>query len=183
MSQMEVTLKENLEPQKKIARCVEIVLATVKPDPTLRPPRTEEERQNGFAKWLAACHCRYDAVMQAAVCQELAHLCHAQAPDAVRNIIGQHIWPEIESWLQTYAVRYFAGAWVRKQIGDATTLSMPIAEGTRWRVPLGNLRFGEDVGQVVLNAEGYVISHLSTTGEEMRENIDARRFPSAQATS
>lgn len=163
----------------ELRHSIEAALDTVKADVSLRVPRTEAERQNAFAGWLAEQRVKYEAAMQSAVRSEFAAL----AEDSVGNIVTAYVWPEVEAFLRSFVLRYQAGVWVCKYMGDATTIGLPEPDGDYWRIPLGIAKYGENLGQIVLDADGNVILHLTSTRQQLSEKISDRVLPASTAAS
>src|SRR5581483_9708655 len=113
------------EHPEEIARCIEIALTVVPSDTALRVPRAEEERQNGFAAWLAKWRAHYEPRIRAALEQEFPAFVKALAPAQFDRLFEEHIWPKVEEQLRSYALRGQAAAWVSHHMGDATTIGMP----------------------------------------------------------
>lgn len=159
------------EYPEEIERCIAIALSVVPSDTALRVPRTEEERQNAFAVWLANWRTHYEPRVRAALEQEFPAFAEALAPAQFDRLFEERIWPKVEDQLRSYAILYQAGAWVRQSMGDATTLGQPVHEAGRWRVPLGVARYGENLGQVVLDENGTVFPELTSTRQQILETI------------
>src|SRR5689334_1633817 len=110
------------EHQAEIARCIEIALTVVPSDTALRVPRTEEERQNAFAAWLTKWRAHYEPMIRVALEREYPTFVQTLDNVQFNKFFEEHIWPQIEHQLRSYAILYQAGAWVRKGMGDAVTL-------------------------------------------------------------
>ncbi|HZO91312.1 MAG TPA: hypothetical protein VFB38_23515 [Chthonomonadaceae bacterium] len=162
----------------KIARCIAEVIAAIEADASFRVPHTEAERQNAFADWLAAYRSKLAPVIQAALQSELPSPFERQNSGVFQDTIENRIWPEVAQRLRSYAVRYQAGAWVRQHLGDAVTLGIPKIRGERWYVPLGVASNSAHLGQVVLDANGMVLSDLTSTCEQIREKLHGRKLSS-----
>jgi hypothetical protein len=171
------------EHPEEIARCIEIALTVVPSDTALRVLRAEEERQNGFAAWLAKWRAHYEPRIRAALEQEFPAFVKALAPAQFDRLFEEQIWPKVEEQLRSYAILYQAGAWVRQSIGDAITFGRPLHEEGRWRVPLGVARYGENLGQVVLDENGTVFPELTSTRQQILEKISDSTIPTTKAAT
>ena len=165
--------------QAAVQRAIEIALEAVKRDYSLRPPRSDEDRANGFADWLTRQRQKQEPMMREAVSATFAD--DAPLDEATtQRYIECCVWPEVEEWLEDYALGYYAGAWVRGHYGDAIYTSPSERFGALWRVPLGVNGYGKNMGQIVLDNEGNVIEDLTTTRLEILEKLRDRKFSPAE---
>ncbi|HZT43912.1 MAG TPA: hypothetical protein VFA07_17225 [Chthonomonadaceae bacterium] len=173
------------ENKEKFNKCIQRAILSVMEDVSIRIPRTESERQNEFEHWLAAYREKLGPAMEEAFRIEFPSLYkHKQLrPQTIRQTVEEHLWPLIEDELRSYAIRGVASAWVSKHMGDATTIGLPQREGSYWRVPLGVNKYGENLGQVVLDADGNVITDLTTTRKQLLEVIHDREFPARKSAT
>ena len=173
MSQPEIPFDIPASHREAVQKSIEIALAAVQKDKTLRVPRSDEDRANGFANWLLRKREQHEPMMQAAVREAFANL--APLDDVtVRNYVDCYVWPEAEHWLlHSIALRSQASWWVSYHLRDMTTIGMPEAQGDFWRIPLGVYGMGENLGQVMLDRDGRVIEHLTSTQKELEAKADA----------
>ena len=153
--------------QAAVQRAIEIALYAAQHDRTLRVPRSDEDRANGFADWLARKRRQHEPMMQAAVTgafangADLNEMTHQKYVDCC-------VWPAIELWLHHHwALRAQASWWVSYHYGGRITIGMPEPQGDMWRIPLGVYQYGDDFGQVMLDRDGNVIEHLTSTPDEL----------------
>ena len=165
-----------------VQRAIEIALYAAQHDRTLRVPRSDEDRANGFADWLARKRQQHEPMMQAAVTE--AFINGADLNEMTRQkYVDCCVWPTVEFWLHHHwALRAQASAWSSHHYRDSTTIGMPEAQGDMWRIPLGVYQCGDDFGQVMLDRDGNVIEHLTSTEKELAEKTCDKRV-SAAATA
>src|SRR5690242_8803989 len=107
MSQSAFALDRATEHQDRIARSIEATRKLVTEDVSLRPPRTEEERANGFVAWIEKYHAKYLPEIEAIVRQEFVGTALTSEPDRLREITDCQVWPEVQFLLVgTYALKY-----------------------------------------------------------------------------
>lgn len=85
--------------------------------------------------------------------------------------------------VQRYAIFGAVAAWIGRYMGDATTIGVPERHGEQWRVPIGVRGYGDNLGQIVLNAEGEVVPGLTTSRSEILEAIREPALPSLTAAA
>lgn len=182
MSLTEEKTESSVSPEI-LSRCIEIALDVVKSDFALRVPRTEEERHNGFAAWLAKWRGKLEPAILSAVCKEVPAFCITEHPGRTADLFAQAIWPAVENYLVRYAILGHASSWKSHNMGDATTMHWPEPHGDYWRVTLGVWRYGDNLGQIVLDRDGNVLPHLTTTREQLLEQIRDRVLPASETDS
>ena len=156
---------------REIQQAVAIAIAVVETSPLLRPPRMVEQRTDAFAAWLEEWRNKFAPFIASALRCEAAEV-FADMPDSVlAEVVAQHVWPELIPYLQSIAIDYQAGEWGRRHFGDATMYYKPIQEGSTWRVPIGVLGKGENLGQIVLDVDGNVIESLTSTKAQLLEKL------------
>lgn len=156
---------------REIQQAVAIAIAVVETSPLLRPPRMVEQRTNAFAAWLEEWRNKFAPFIASALRCEASDM-FADMPDSVlAEIVAQQIWPGVVPLLQSCALTYQAAEWGRKHLGDATMYYKPIQEGSTWRVPIGVLGKGENLGQIVLDVDGNVIENLTSTRAQLLERL------------
>jgi hypothetical protein len=176
---IEILTKWAAENQPAIGRCIQSAMEALTDDASIRPPRTEAERRNSFAVWLAGCRNRIGPAIEAELWRQFPVLIEKLGdPEA---IMEQIVWPQVEEDLRRWAIRAQAAAWVSRHMGDLTTIGRPERVDIHWRVPLGIEGYGDNLGQVVLDTDGTVIPELTTTRDEMLEKISGRSRPPVEA--
>ncbi len=162
------------EPQTKegLQRCAVNALAVINANLALRVPKTEQERQNAFSIWLEGYRDKIGLEVQKQFAVEFPGIFQNLSEDTIRTTIDELVWPNVESFLRSYAIRYQAGLWGRRRFGDATIYGEPSRDGNTWVVPLSVARYGNNLGRIVLDADGNVIENLSTTPMQLLESID-----------
>ena len=169
--------------QAAVQRAIEMALYAAQHDRTLRVPRSDEDRANGFANWLARKRQQHEPMMQAAIAEAFAHVAPLDE-SALRKYVDCCVWPEVEFWLHHHwALRAQASAWSSRHYRDSTTIGMPEAQGDMWRIPLGVYQCGDDFGQVMLDRDGNVIEHLTSTEKELAEKACDKRLPATAAAT
>ena len=151
----------------EIDKCVEHLYAYLDADPSMRLPRSEEDRKNGFEQWLNSYRQKIAPVMESEIRQTFPHLAAKSRSKEVEVLIEREIWPKVEADLRSYALRGVASAWISRHMGDATTIGQPEWEGSCWRVPIGVNKYGDNLGQIVIDRDGNMIPDLTTTREQM----------------
>jgi hypothetical protein len=139
-------------------------------DYSVRVPRSEEDRRNGFERWLT----RYRATLAKRVEEDLRR----QFPELARGIRSgelveeavERAWPEVDSYLRRFAIRGLAATWKSHRFEIGTTLSMPEPIGDRWRLAIG-VPGRDDLAELVLDADGNVIESLCTSRQQFLERL------------
>lgn len=159
-------------------RAVELTQA----DTSLRAPRSLEERHDAFSVWLERYRDRLADRLEDEFATEFPLITSSlRNPDLIRQVVLDHVWPEVVPVLLAYAIRSQAASWSRRLLGEAVLLGWPNPDGPVWRVPL-RLRGSEaEAGEIVLNQDGDVIPHRSTTREQLEEWIGAHPRPRVKA--
>ncbi len=145
----------------------------------LRVPRQQAERQDSFRPWLDAFAAQgfehwlnsykhqlaqdIQSEVLAAFPTEFGGLRNRQI---VRETVETLIWPEIEPLLRSraedlllmYAVRGIALAWASRFLGDHLLAGVPERNPVGWQVPLHLRTTEERIADVVLDADGKVLS-------------------------
>lgn len=165
----------------RLERCVQRCIDFIKTDTSRRVPRAEADRANAFERWLDRYQRRLDPVIEAEARQEFPDLFGQEERTVEATaLLHDRIWPGVADFLREYAVRGQAAAWVGRHMGDATTIGWPERIGDRWRVALGVMGYGEDLGQVILDSDGNILPDETTTREQVLEVIGGRtRSPAA----
>lgn len=163
------------EHQLQRQRALEAAVAAIVNEVGLQVPRSEAERRNAFADWLAEQHDRLRPLLQAEWQKAFPELADADA-------LGECLWSDVANWLRVYALRGQAAKWISHNMGNATTLGLPQRTETGWRIPIGVSGYGEELGQIVLDADGNVLLEQTTTHQHILEQIRGRKF-SAPATT
>jgi hypothetical protein len=164
-------LEEHRTALERIARRAVELYAN---DPRIRVPRSPADRLNAFEAWLRFHREQLPPVIYDEVRSELAGLKSLGSTDPVAEAVDRIIWPEVESFLRSYAIRGHAAAWLSHKYRDTTTLGMPEPIGGRWRVPLGFLGVEGVLGEIVLEADGTIVEELTTSPEALGKTV-ARR--------
>ena len=160
----------------QIRRCAEKAIAVVERRLSLRVPKTEQERAHGFALWLEGWRAKIWADFQSRFLKEFNALSTADVDaEAVQQFTQKHVWPHWEQpvWehfqpkLLSYALLGQACIWGRKNIGDAALYGDPRPDGNLWRVTLGVPGYGENLGQITLDADGSIVLDQTTTRQEL----------------
>lgn len=161
------------EPQTKegLRRCAVNALAAINAELSLRVPKTEQERQNAFAFWLEGYRVKIGLEGQKQFAIEFPGIFQNLSEDTIRDVVDELVWPDVESFLRSYAIRYQAGLWGRRHFGDATIYGVPVRDEDTWIVPLSVARYGNNLGRIVLDADGNVIEDLSSTRVQLLERI------------
>jgi len=180
MSAAKILTDLNSKVSPDIDGCIEDALQIVQTDVTLRPPKTANERQNGFAAWLAKEQAKFWPAIEQAIAQRLSVV---PASDIVQQVYVQQVQVEVEKLLRTFALRYYAGLWVSKRMGDAVFLQAPEPQGDYWCVSLGVVNYQESVGQVILDSEGHIIEEQSTTRQQLLERLHGQPFSPSETTA
>lgn len=152
-------------------------------DTSVRLPRTPAERENNMAVWLDNCRAKLSLALDNEFRQCFPSLAAQVDPGLIRQMFNEHVWPNVEPTVRRYALRGLAATWVGGHVGDATTVGWPEPEGPLWRVPLRVRDHGENMGQVMLNADGDVLPNLTTTRDQILEELRGRRFPAVAAAA
>jgi hypothetical protein len=172
------------ENRAAIEKCVQRAIEALEGDTPLRVPRTEAERRHGFAEWLARYRARLGPLIQAELQSQCPSLpAQLKQPDACEAVVRDVLWPEVERFLKRYAARGLAAEWVSHHMGDATTMAWPEPLDDGWLVRLGVAGHGENLGQLVLDADGRVIPHRTTSRQEILEAISGGSRPRAEAAT
>ena len=169
--------------QAAVQRAIESALYAAQHDRTLRVPRSEEDRANGFAGWLARKRRQHEPMMQTAIAEAFANVAPLDDMTA-QKYMDCCVWPAVEFWLlHHWALRAQASSWSSRHYRDSTTIGMPEAQGAMWRIPLGVYQCGENLGQIMLDCNGNVIEHLTSTLAKLTEKSRATRIKNASSTS
>lgn len=177
---MMTTLDEWLaeaETRRKISLCANQAMEVVEKDTSLRVPRTEHDRRQAFAAWLAGCRQKLGPAMQEQFQQQFPGISqNFTDPNTIKNIVEKHVWPLIEPTLQEYAVRGLASDCVRRHLGDAVLTGSPEFHQGRWDVPLALSGVGEGLGRVVLDRDGNVLPELTSSRDALLKAAHDRRL-------
>ena len=162
-----------------VRRAIEIAVNAVYQDRPFTIPQSQEERANGFTAWIAQKRQRLEPKMRAALAEAFADVAPLDETTA-QKYLECCVWPEVEFWLQDFAIRYHAGIWKQKHYGDGTYM-MPIERfGDYWRIPIGVNGYGRNLGQIIVDNEGNVIEKLTTTRQEILEQLHGRTFSESE---
>ncbi len=144
-------------------------------------PREEEERRDGFSAWLARWRARLTPLIEERIRYALPELEHALGGRPVALFVGEHVWPMTERWLRESAIRGLAAQWVSHQFPDSTTIAWPVWKSDRWWVALGGVPPEEQIGHVILDADGNVLEDETVRGEDRLRPVGAnpRSTPTA----
>jgi hypothetical protein len=167
----------------EIERMLQGVIERTRSETPLRLPRGEAERRNRFAAWLDHYRQRWLPALGGEIRpRQPALLVEGEDEAAVQRFLEEEVWPEVEEFLRRFAVRGLAAAWVTGRLGDGLTLGWPEPSGDGWRVRLADSRSGQQLGQVVLDMEGNILTDRTTTRESILETSDGSARP-APATA
>ena len=149
-------------------------------DTSVRVPRTLSERADGLAVWLEGFRLKMRSEFEKGFRHQFASMSNHLPPSYVAEVFDQNVWPEIKPDVHRYAMYGFAAAWAGRYLGDATTIGAPVWDGQLWHVPLGIKGHGDNLGQIVLDADGEVIAEQTTTRISLLEAIrsEATSVPS-----
>lgn len=183
MSDLDVLKEKAGEYAPRTKRCVEIALATVQADASLRMPFTDAARKNGFADWLLERRTTYLPKIADEVRRQMPEFANKTEDPEFTEFLSGTIWPEVELLLKTMAVRANAARWALGKIGDAVILELPVFNGSHWIVGLGLQNYGSKLGQIALDESGSILPELTTTKHELLEKIHAKSVPSPAAAA
>ncbi len=161
------------EPETKasLQRCADFAVETLHNDTTLRVPRSIEQRENGFTTWRNEWRDRLGTAIQEEFFRQFPGITRNLSPDSIKNIVIKSVWPQVEAELMTFALEGLARTWVRRHMGDATTIGRPRLETDHWVVPIGIKGYADDLGQVTLDSNGNVIEAASSSRNDMLARI------------
>lgn len=176
------TLDEWLvEPQTKkgLQNCANKAIAAIDANLSLRIPKTEQERKNAFSDWLEGYRTKIGLEIQKQFAIEFPDIYQNLSKSNIKEAVDQLVWPLIEADVREriqhklipYAVLSQAIAWGRKNVGDASLYGEPQWDGGRWRVALGVVGHGNNLGQITLDTDGNIIIEQTTTRQEIRKYI------------
>jgi hypothetical protein len=168
MSSIPLTIEET-DHTAAIDHLAQRAVDSVSTDYSLRVPRAEEDRHDGFRRWLDS----YRATLRERVLEDFRQQCpdlaRASREGEVVEEVVRRVWPDVEARLLRYALRGLAAGWVSHRFRTATTVGFPERTGDHWSVPLGIRDHGDRLGRVVLDRDGAVIESLSSTWEQLLE--------------
>ena len=146
-----------------IERCIERAIVRIEADHTFRLPRSITERQNAFEEWIGAYRLRLAPAIDEEWHREFPGIARKQSPNFIATLVGELVWPRVESYLRAKAIRALATGWALDHLGDAVWLDDPRFQANKWTVPVRIRGHDETVGVIVLDATGEVISEKSIT--------------------
>lgn len=156
------------ETQQKIRLCIDQAIDMIKADMSLQVPRTDEERRGAFAAWLNDYRRKIGPTIQVQFRQQFPGISQRlNNQNLVRDIVDELVWPKVEPTLRLYAVRGLASDWVRHNMGDAVLVGQPVFCASHWEVPLAVSVGGRDLGRVVLDPDGGVVPHRTSSRETL----------------
>lgn len=160
------------ERRPALERIAQQAVEAYRNDHRIRVPRSSEDRVNAFEPWLRFHRDRLPVGIHESLKDELSGV--TGVADPVAEAVDKIVWPEVEAYLRSYAIRGHAAAWMSHRYRGATILGMAEPVGSRWRVPLGFR--GEDVtlGDLILEADGTVVEELSTSPEALERILASR---------
>lgn len=150
---------------------------------SLRVPRQQAERQDGFRAWLDAFAAQgFEHWLNSykhQIAQDIQSEVLAAFPEVfgglrnrelVRETVETLIWPEIEPLLRSraeellliYAVRGVTLAWASRQLGDHLLVGVPERTSAGWQVPLHLRATKARVAEIELDANGEIMSDLAS---------------------
>lgn len=181
-----------LDTKRRLQAAVSEALAATEQhiisDTSLRVPRRQEDRQDGFRPWLDAYGTggfdqwlvsykhQLSGQLQGEVLSTFPEIfMRLQNKNLVRETVETLIWPEVkpllkrraEDLLLTYAVRGIALAWVSRNVSDCLLLGVPEKRDGGWRVPLHQRTTRVRVGEIVLDPDGAVLSDAGALRTEV----------------
>ena|SRR5258708_1743035 len=163
-----------------IEECVRHAIEFIESDHTFRLPRTEDERQNAFETWLEVCRGKLSPAIEADWKSRFPGIAKRQSPEFVKELIDQHVWPEVELFLRSLAIQGKASGWVLDHIGDAVILGTPVFDEGIWRISIGTKQHS-NLGEIVLNPDGNVIPEQSTSKQAILRVIRDRKLSETPA--
>lgn len=162
---------------------ITIALDAFAHDTSLRVPRTQAARQDGFAPWLAVYRDQLGAHLASTLSLDVPGLARRLAdPARIKRVFDSAVWPRIEPQVRAYAVRGLAAAWASRNLGDAVVLHSPEAVGAGWRIPLSVRSAPEVVGYILLDRDGNVLPG-TTTREQLLRAIGGTTGPGGTTTA
>jgi hypothetical protein len=155
------------DTRDRLQRCADTAIAKLRDDLMMRIPRSHESREHGFAAWREQLRNKLATTMQEAFTTEFSRIADGLTPNAIRKIVAEQVWPNVERELIDFAVEGLALVWVRRHLGDALILDRPQRKGSGWVVQLDSPTNDRTVGHVILDGDGNVVESESST----RRNI------------
>ena len=85
------------EPQTKtgLQRCADNAIAAIDASLSLRIPKTEQERQNAFAGWLAGYRAKIGVELQKQFAREFPSLFQCLSENTIKETVDSYVWPLI----------------------------------------------------------------------------------------
>lgn len=140
-------------------------------DTSVRVPRTLSERANGLAIWLEGFRLKMRSEFELGFRHQFSSMANRLPENYIAEVFDYNVWPKIKLDVQQYAMYGFAAAWIGRHLGDATTIGAPVWDGQLWRIPVGIKGYGDNLGQITLDADGEVVAELTATRINLLEAI------------
>jgi hypothetical protein len=166
------------ETKRRLKACVDAAIDRLTDEPALRVPRSLEERENRFDRWLSSWKARLGPVIQEQFGRQFPEIHRKLPPEYMTQVVSTWVWPEIERFLLSYAIWGLSRSWVSRHLGDAVILCEPERTNTGWNVPIqlrqpkGTVpiqlhRPEGNVGVVVLDRDGAIDEEQTTSREAL----------------
>lgn len=148
--------------QPRIDACVKRAIDGVDSSTLAPVPRTDEECDNGFERWLADWKERLGPAIQSEFEREfrddLPSLAGRIGPkERVNSIVDDLVWPQVEAGLRRWAVLALAAAWASRNLPTTVTPGRPEWIDGAWHVHMRSGNQSEVLGDLVLDANGRIV--------------------------
>ena len=159
--------------KRRLQACTDAAIRRLTHDTILRVPRAEEDRRDGFSRWLRVWRQKLGPAIEEEFRKQFRDIHdHLSAGDVI-DMVSETAWPRIEHFLLRYAILGLSGPWVSGKLGDAIILCEPEWTEGVWIVPLRLQDRPGPIGKVVLDRDGTIIPARTSSRNELLKTLHA----------
>ena len=161
------------DTKRRLQACIDTTIDKLKHDLELVVPRSEQERSNGFIRWLDYWQERLGPGIQEEFARQFPGIQGRLPPDYMSHLVTEQVWPSIKEFLLSFAVCGLSRAWVSRKIGDAVLLGDPEHRDNKWIVPLRVEKRAGPIGAVILDENGSIDEERSVSRDQALACVSA----------